>query len=227
MSKEHGARSKEQGAGGEEARPAPDAAEDEIVDAEVVDDGVLEEPGAPSNGDVDAAQAAEQAEPDPLAEMQRERDEYLQLAQRARADFENYRRRTAAETTEAERRGRANLAKGMLPALDNLERALLAAGVDMDDEGEAPAEPVSEEVSARDALAAGVNLVLRELRGALERSGVSSYDPVGERFDPALHEAISTAQAEGVEAGVVLETLERGYRVDEQVIRAARVVVAG
>ncbi len=65
-----------------------------------------------------------------LAETTRERDEYLELARRARADFDNYRRRVSTETTEAEQRGRATLARNMLPALDNLERALVAAGVD-------------------------------------------------------------------------------------------------
>ncbi len=76
--------------------------------------------------------------------------------------------------------------------LDNLERALQAAGIDPEDRG-APADaPESQEVSARDALAQGVALVLGELRSTLERAGVQAYDPAGERFDPAWHEAIST-----------------------------------
>ena len=65
-----------------------------------------------------------------LADVQRERDEYLEIAQRARADFENYRKRAARETQEAERRGKAGLARELVPALDNLERALRAAGID-------------------------------------------------------------------------------------------------
>ncbi|MCL4288400.1 MAG: nucleotide exchange factor GrpE, partial [Thermoleophilia bacterium] len=156
----------------------------------------------------------------------RERDEHLELAQRARADFENYRRRVKVEVAEAEQRGRAALARSVLPALDNLERALVAAGVDPSGrggDGEAP----SEEVSARDALAEGVALVYRELSAALERTGVVAFDPVGERFDPSEHEAIATSAADGVESGTVIETLERGYRVDSQVIRPARVVVSG
>src|SRR5213076_3357196 len=126
-----------------------------------------------------------------LADVKRERDEYLEIAQRARADFENYRRRASRETQEAERRGKAALARELVPALDNLERALRAAGVDPD-RGAAAAEgdePPSEEVSAHEALARGVALVYGELRTALERAGVESYDPTGERFDPAEHEA--------------------------------------
>src|SRR3954468_19946328 len=65
-----------------------------------------------------------------LADVKRERDEYLALAQRARADFENFRKRAAREAEEAERRGKAQIAKELLPALDNLERALMSTGLD-------------------------------------------------------------------------------------------------
>jgi len=197
------------------AGAAPSDREPEVMDAEVIEED--EAAAAEVETDLDAL----------LAERTRERDEHLELAQRARADFENYRRRVKAEIAEAEQRGRAGLARGVLPALDNLERALVAAGVDPAERPDPGGEPPSEEVSARDALAEGVALVYRELGAALERSGVVAFDPVGERFDPAEHEAIATGQAEGVASGTVLETLERGYRVDAQVIRPARVVVSG
>ncbi len=164
-----------------------------------------------------------------LADVKRERDEYLELAQRARADFENYRKRAAREAQEAERRGKAAVARELLPALDNLERALRAAGVDPDAGAAADpqAGPVSEEVSAQEALARGVALVHDELRAALERAGVETYDPAGEPFDPTEHEALSVrAGVDNVSAGVVIETLEKGYRLDGQVLRAARVVVS-
>jgi molecular chaperone GrpE len=112
--------------------------------------------------------------------------------------------------------------------VDNLERALRAAGVEEVDrasQGERPEAP-SEEVSAHEALARGVALVHQELRGTLEGAGVEAYDPVGERFDPELHEALSTRAAEESDAGLVLETVEKGYRLDGQVLRPARVVVS-
>jgi len=233
MSKEQGARSKES-TGAEDSAAVGDAelVEDEevvdseavdgaVVDDEVIDAEIVEPVGADDEG------SAVGAELDQLVEVQRERDEYLELARRARADFENYRRRVNGQTAEAELRGKVTIARGMLPALDNLERALTAAGVDPIQGPDPAGEPPSEEVSARDALAAGVALVYRELRSGLERAGVDGYDPIGEPFDPALHEAIATGQAEGTEPGIVLETLEQGYRVDEQVIRPARVVVSG
>src|SRR5436190_3313332 len=73
-------------------------------------------------------EAEEQVEKDldELGEAKRERDEYLELAQRTRADFENYRKRVAKETSDALARGKAELAQTLLPALDNLERALAA-----------------------------------------------------------------------------------------------------
>jgi molecular chaperone GrpE len=143
-----------------------------------------------------------------LADVTRERDEYLSLAQRAKADFENYRKRAAREAAEAERRGKARLARELLPSVDNLERALAAAGEDSE-------------------VARGVELVHSELQATLARAGVEPYDPTGERFDPTLHEAISTRRDDdGVEAGAVVETLERGYRLDGQVLRPARVIVS-
>jgi molecular chaperone GrpE len=175
-----------------------------------------------------------------LADLKSERDEYLQLARRARADFENYRKRAARDAEDAERRGKASVARELLPALDNLERALKSTGLDpatggrpddsepTSEEEDAEAYDVpSEEVSAQEALARGVALVYGELRAALERTGVETYDPTGEPFDPATSEALATRPAEdGTESGRVIETLERGYRLNGQVLRPARVVVS-
>ena len=174
----------------------------------------------------EAGEAVEQ-DLDELTAAQRERDEYLELAQRTKADFDNYRKRVASETSEAAARGRAELARELIPVLDNLERAVAVAGVDLEAAGRGEGESPSEEVSARDALAHGVALVLRELRQTLQRAGVEAYDPAGEPFDPAWHEALSTRAApQDTKPGTVLETLERGYRLDGQVLRPARVVVS-
>lgn len=211
---------------GADVESAP--AEPEIVDAEVVVDAEAEIVDAEAvSDDEGAVEEAPVVEDDPLTVALRERAEYLELAQRARADFENYKRRVSGQAADAERRGKTTLALGIVPALDNLQRALTAAGVDPDGSPDPVGEPPSEEVSARDALAEGVALVYRELRAGLQRAGVSSFDPIGERFDPLLHEAISTGVAEGIDAGTVLETLEQGYRINDHVIRPARVVVSG
>jgi len=148
-----------------------------------------------------------------LADVQRERDEYLDLAKRTKADFENFRKRMAAETQAAAARGKGELARDVVPVLDDLERALEAAG--LDPEGDSP-----------DGLAHGVLLVFRSLREALARIGIEAVDPQGEKFDPQFHEALSTQPTDGVEPGVIVEVVQKGYRLDEQLIRPARVVVS-
>jgi molecular chaperone GrpE len=188
----------------DEQRPNGD---EEVVDAEVVDE---EQPSAGESADGNGAADQVERDLDELGTTRRERDEYLELAQRTRADFDNYRKRVAKETSEALARGKAELARELLPVIDNLERALQAG----------------EDASAHEALARGVALVHDELRGRLQSAGVEAFDPTGEPFDPQLHEALSTQPAEGTEPGVVLETVEKGYRLNGQVLRPARVVVS-
>ena len=173
---------------------------------------MTDEQRAPEVEEQDGNGAADKVEKDldELGEARRERDEYLELAQRTKADFENYRKRVAKETSEALARGKAELARQLLPAVDNLERALEAG----------------EDASAHAALVEGVGMVRDELHARLENAGVESFDPTGEKFDPQLHEALQTRPDEGTESGVILETLERGYRLNGQVLRAAKVVVS-
>jgi molecular chaperone GrpE len=149
-----------------------------------------------------------------LAQAQEEKDEYLELAKRTQADFENFRKRMAAEVQAAGVRGKGQLAREVVPALDDLERAIQAAGLDPEGDSE-------------DGLAHGVLLVFRSLREGLKRNGIEAVDPKGEKFDPTQHEALSTLPGpEGAESGTVLEVLQKGYRLDEQLIRPARVVVS-
>jgi molecular chaperone GrpE len=145
---------------------------------------------------------------DPLARAERERDEYLDLARRAQADFENYRKRAAKEVTAAGNRAKSGLVRELLPVVDNLERALASA-----QENEQH-------------LAEGVRLVHAELIAVLERNGVEQFDPIGDRFDPSEHEALSMRPDDGAESGTVLDVVEKGYRADGTVLRPARVVVS-
>lgn len=142
-----------------------------------------------------------------LAQAQQERDEYLDLARRTKADFENFRKRVASDLQAAQARGKAEIARGVIDAVDNLERALEAA-------------------DGGDDLAAGVEMVLGNLREALSRNGIEAVDPKGEKFDPTKHEALSTQPVDGTESGVVVEVMQKGYALDDQLIRPARVVVS-
>jgi molecular chaperone GrpE len=155
------------------------------------------------------SEGVEEADNDPLAEAQRERDEYLALAQRAQADFENYRKRAAKEAAAAGERAKGGLVRELLPVVDNLERALASAE------------------ASEQHLAEGVRLVHQELVGVLQRNGVEPFDPAGEQFDPEMHEALSTRTEDGADPGVVLDVMEKGYRLNGTVLRPARVVVSG
>jgi molecular chaperone GrpE len=119
----------------------------------------------------------------------------------------------AAEVQAAGARGKAEVIREVVPVLDDLERAIQAAGLDPEGDSE-------------DGLAHGVLLVFRSLRDSLSRSGVEAVDPTGEKFDPTVHEALSAVPAEGVESGTVVEVMQKGYRLGGQLVRPARVVVS-
>lgn len=194
------------GQGTDEPRPAGPVAGEAPSPSQATGEGPTPTPpagGEQVDRDLDAL----------LADTQRERDEYLDLAKRTKADFENFRKRMSAEVLAAAGRGKAEVLRDVLPVLDDLERALQAEG--LDPEGDSP-----------DGLAHGVLLVFRSLRDSLTKNGIEAVDPTGERFDPNLHEALSAQPADEVESGVVVETVQKGYRLGEQLIRPARVVVA-
>lgn len=167
-------------------------------------------PGA-ATSQSEAASAVEQ-DLDELQARAAERDEFLALAQRTQADFENFRKRATREQGLAEARGVARTVRELLPALDNLERALAAA------EGQPD--------GAEHHLAEGIRLVQAELVAAMNRVGVEGYSPKGERFDPNVHEAMAQQPVDGAESGTIVEVFQSGYRIGESVIRPARVVVA-
>ena len=191
------------------AEPAPqEPARDEEAPVTSRDEsGEPSGEGDPANEQEQLDRKEEVESEDPLTRAQRERDEYLDLARRAQADFENYRKRAAREAAAAGERAKSGLVRELLPIVDNLERALASAG-----DGEQH-------------LAEGVLLVYSELVAVLERNGVQQFDPAGERFDPAEHEALSMREEDGAESGLVLDVVEKGYRANGTILRPARVVV--
>jgi molecular chaperone GrpE len=153
------------------------------------------------------------AELEALTAKAEKADEYLQLAQRTQADFENFRKRAARDAAIAKERGATKLALELLPAVDNLERALEHAPSSANgDDG---------------AFVSGIKHVHSDVVAALQRAGIERYSPEGEQFDPTLHEAVAQQPVEGYEPGTVVEVFQRGYRIGDNVVRPARVVVAG
>ena len=166
------------------------------------------DPDAPGTGetsfaDAEAPPAGEKA----AAALEDDAAKFLELAKRTQADFENYRKRMARENASAADRGAAKLAKELLPALDHLEIALKAA-------------------EGHEDVIKGFALVRDELIAALAKSGIQAFSPAGEQFDPNQHEAMAQQPSEEAESGTVLEVYQQGFRINGQILRPARVVVA-
>jgi molecular chaperone GrpE len=149
--------------------------------------------------------------PDPEAQeaLQRERDDLQDRLLRVTAEYDNYRKRTDRERRELSDAVAADLARDLLPALDDLERALAA-----------PARPGDQ------ALRAGVELIHRQLLEALRRRNIAPFESVGQQFDPSWHEALSMEAAPGKPDGEILSEVRRGYRVGSRLLRPALVQVA-
>ena len=190
-----------------EASPAPETgyAAEAVAAEEAAGDGRPEDVPGAEIVEVDIEELTAQAE---------KAQEYLSLAQRTQADFENYRRRVAREAAAAQERGAVKLAKTLLPAVDNLERALAHAPTVQDENGTA-------------SFVAGVKQVHDEVLNSLKRAGIEPFSPEGEPFDPTLHEAVAQQPVQGAQPGTVVEVYQPGYRLGESVLRPARVVVAG
>jgi len=142
-----------------------------------------------------------------LALLERERDEYLADLKRVAAEFDNFRKRVARDQEAQAARAHEKLVKELLPVLDDLERALVAA----EEHEEAKLEE-------------GVRLVHRELRSALGKEGLVEIETDG-AFDPHVHEALLTQPSEQAD-GAILEVIQKGYRLGDRVLRPARVVIS-
>lgn len=173
--------------------------EEEGVEAPSEDDPVLPDGGSATT-EQDAA-PEDEAEPD-----------WKDLALRKAAELENVRKQNAQRVQKASRDGMKRVALEILPALDDFERAL----------GHAEAEEGDEEHT----LTKGIRLVQEQMLAALRRAGIESFSPKAEPFDPHLHEAVATTPTDGAESGTVVEVLQAGYRLGDDVLRAAKVVVA-
>jgi molecular chaperone GrpE len=147
------------------------------------------------------------AELDPVAEVTRERDEYLDALQRLKAEFDNYRKRVLREQGELSVRANEQLVKQLLPVLDDLERALEAA---------------AEHEEAK--LEEGVRLVHRALGEVLARQGLVEVETVG-AFDPHTQEAL-LSQPSDEDEGTIVQVIQKGYKLGDRVLRPARVVVS-
>jgi len=141
-----------------------------------------------------------------LAEEKEKAEGYLANWQRAQADFINYKRRSEQEKEEISKFANAVLMRSLLPILDDLERAFIAIPPHL----------------AGLTWVEGISLIERKLQASLEAQGLSLIKARGEPFDPKLHEAAMYAKGK---EGMVIEELQKGYKLQDRVIRPAMVVV--
>jgi molecular chaperone GrpE len=161
----------------------------------------------------EAAEAEnEVAEPEltPEAQVAKLTDQLL----RALAEAENMRRRSQREIEDARKYAVANFARDVLTVADNLRRALDAVPEDA---------AASEDLKA---LSEGVGLTERELLAMMERHGIRKVNPMGEKFDPNLHQAMFEADTPGADPGTVIEVAQAGFVIGERLLRPAMVGVA-
>lgn len=179
------------------AAPSPETAVEEPVNQE------------------EAAQAAEEKQEEASVEQWqaaletavKQRDEYLDSLRRTQADFQNFKRRNQTARSDGYADGVCEALTAVLPAIDNLERALDAAA----------------KVDACDGLTDGVRMTLSTLMDGLKRFGFEEVPALGETFDPELHNAVM--REAGEEPGRILEVFQKGYRVKDKIIRYAMVKV--
>jgi len=154
-------------------------------------------------GAVDELQSALAEKAEKVKELN---DKYLRLA----AEFDNYKRLAQRDQRDQIRFGNEQLLKELLPVVDNLERAIKS----------------SREGGSSDVLIQGVDLTLKQLTGALTRFHVTPVEAVGQPFDPATHQAVTSVASEKVPKQHVVDELQRGYLLHDRILRAAMVSVS-
>ena len=186
------------------ADPTPKAQPDITPEPQSLDDLLAEG---------EAMEAADAALLDEVEALRAERDDFKDRYMRALADADNMRKRADRDRKEAENYGGSRLARDLLPVYDNLRRALDAA-----------ADASGDDTSA---LVEGVTLTLKELQSVFARHGIRIVAPqVGDRFDPAQHQAMFEAPVPGTKAGDIIQVATEGFFLHDRLLRPAQVGVS-
>lgn len=189
----------------------PGTEADEIEDGpiELESDGEddLEETMRQALEAVEGVKRGETDTRDDVERLEREIADLRNRSVRTLADFDNYRKRAERERQEIRRYALLEPMRDLVEVVDNLERAVAAAG-------------------SADDLKQGVDMILRQLGELLRRYGVAPVEAEGQAFDPALHEAVSRQESDEVAEPTVAQELQKGYLLHDRLLRPARVVVA-
>lgn len=186
-----------------------DTKDRKVPEEEVIVDDVNATEAENREADQEVADAAVSAEDEVeklKGELEKEKKEYLFLM----AEFDNFRKRTLKEKSELIKNAAESAFKGLLPIVDDFERALKAS------EGSEDANAMRE----------GMELIYKKLKKYMEQNGVKEMDPEDKEFDADKHEAISVVPVpEENQKGKILDTVEKGYMINDKVLRHAKVVV--
>ena len=167
-----------------------------------------------NSGAEEAAEQAESDEPSPLEEeLKAARDDLAKAKEkllRTAADFDNFRKRTAREVDDVRRRGKQSAVKDLLPVFDSMDRALAHT----DDQTDAKS------------MADGFKLVFKQFLSSLGKMNIERIEAIGTPFDPTFHDSIQYEASDEYEAGIVMGEMQAGYRMGDELLRPAMVVVS-
>ena len=182
-----------------------DAIEESSDDQQSQSDGPEEANGQSEaeEGQADAADSS--AQDDTSEELTKVKDQLLRTV----AEMENVRRRAQRDVENAHKFAVEKLLSDLLPVVDSLEKA----------------EEAAKTTDNADSMAEGISLSLKLFVSTLERSGIAIVDPLGEPFDPQLHEAMAMVPNPDAEPNSVMDVMQRGYTLNGRLVRAAKVVV--
>ncbi len=212
---------KTKGAGTKPAKDEkPEAFEDETVKDAGTETGEAEENAEAESGAEDteadaeagkagsgtAEETGETEKADETGESGAEDEALMAKYQRLMADFQNYKRRTEKEKSDIYAYANEKLILGLLEVIDNFERAVLSETAD-------------------EKYAEGMEMIFKQLKGVLEKSGLEEIKALGEGFDPNFHNAVMTEDNDQFESGSVTEVLQKGYTLNGKVIRPSMVKV--
>ncbi|WP_372798262.1 nucleotide exchange factor GrpE [Litorivivens sp.] len=188
----------------QDEKAAPEQTEEESSQPETLADAESEQVAEVGSSDDLQAQ---------IDALQQELTDAKDQALRTAAEAQNIRRRAEIDADNARKFAVERFAKDLLPVVDNLERALENAPQDHADD-------------AVKAVLEGVELTYRSFADMLEKHNLKAINPEGEPFDPQLHEAMSMVEAPGAEPNSVIQVVQKGYTLNERLLRAAMVVVS-
>lgn len=152
----------------------------------------------------------ETIETDQLEKLEKENEELKNKVLRVQADYDNFRRRTREQTAAASKYKAQGLAEKLLPAIDSFERAM----------------EVNVEGEEAKSLLKGLEIVQRQLKEAFEQENVKEIEALGESFDPEYHQAVMSVEDDQADSNTVIEVMQKGYVLNDRVLRPAMVKVS-